>query len=61
MREHRTDNKVAMANATPLFASSWLALFYLLRANYSDRRSPDELHKQAPIIKRGIKQRMKAK
>jgi len=30
---------VAMTNSTPLFASSLLALFYVLRKSFNERRS----------------------
>lgn len=39
MNGYKTDSNGAMANPIPLFASSWLALFYLLRKNFSERRT----------------------
>lgn len=50
MSEYQTDNKAALANAAPLFASSWLALFYLLRENFNERRTPVELGTHSKLI-----------
>lgn len=43
MNRYQADNKDAMANAAPLFASSWLALFQFLRENYQERYTTVEL------------------
>jgi hypothetical protein len=39
MNRYKTDSDGTMATPIPLFASSWLALFYLLRKNLNDRRT----------------------
>ena len=38
MNHYDTNTNGALANTTPLFASSWLALFYVLRENLNERR-----------------------
>lgn len=38
MNHYKTDTNGALVNTTPLFASSWLALFYVLRESYVARR-----------------------
>lgn len=60
MNEYHTDNKDAIANAAPLFASSWLALFYLLRENYNERRAPVALDEQVSLINDEITESTKA-
>lgn len=37
MNAYETDTNAAIANA-PLFASVWLALFYVVRKNFNERR-----------------------
>jgi hypothetical protein len=37
MNPYETDTNSAMVNA-PLFASVWLALFYMLRKQFNERR-----------------------
>lgn len=60
MSEYHTDKKHAMTNAAPLFASSWLALFYLLRENYIERRANSDLDKQITLINDEIRESVKA-
>lgn len=60
MSEYQTDNKDAIVNAAPLFASSWLALFYLLRENYIERRAPADLDEQISLINAEIIESKKA-
>ena len=38
MNRYKTDTDGAMVAAAPLFASVWLALFYVLRKNFNERR-----------------------
>jgi hypothetical protein len=38
MNRYETDTNGAMADAAPLFASVWLALFHVLRKNFNERR-----------------------
>ena len=38
MNHYETDTNGAMINTTPLFASVWLALFYVVRKNINERR-----------------------
>ena len=38
MNNFETNTNGALANATPLFGSVWLALFHVLRKNYYERR-----------------------
>ena len=38
MNRYKTDTNVAMVAPAPLFASVWLALFYVLRKNFNERR-----------------------
>ena len=38
MNHFETDTNGTMVNAVPLFASVWLALFYVLRKNFNERR-----------------------
>ena len=39
MKHYNTDTDETTVNSTPLFASVWMALFYVLRRNYNDRRA----------------------
>ena len=54
MNRYQADNKDAMANAAPLFASSWMALFQFLRDNYQERYPTVELDMPASLIKEDI-------
>lgn len=54
MNRYQADNKDAMANAAPLFASSWLALFQFLRDNYQERYPAAELDMPASLINEEI-------
>ena len=38
MNQYETNNSGALVNTTPLFASVWMALFYVVRKNYTERR-----------------------
>jgi hypothetical protein len=38
MNRYKTESNGAVVNPIPLFSSSWLALFYLLRKNFNERR-----------------------
>ena len=38
MNDYNTNSDGALVNTSPLFASSWLALFYVLRESLSERR-----------------------
>ena len=38
MNRYKTDTNGAMVTTAPLFASVWLALFYVLRKNFNERR-----------------------
>lgn len=38
MNHYDTNSEGALVNTAPLFASSWLALFYVLRENLNERR-----------------------
>jgi hypothetical protein len=38
MNQIEPDTNGALVNTAPLFASVWLALFYVVRANISERR-----------------------
>ena len=38
MNNYETDTNGALVNTTPLFASVWLALFYVVRKSITDRR-----------------------
>jgi hypothetical protein len=38
MNNYETDTNGALVNTTPLFASVWMALFYVVRKNIADRR-----------------------
>ena len=40
MNHFKPESNGAMVNAEPLFASVWLALYYELRKNYNERRTP---------------------
>ena len=40
MNRYETESNGALVATTPLFGSVWLALFYILRKNYQDRRLP---------------------
>lgn len=56
MSEYRTNNKDVTVNsipinAIPLFASSWLALFSVLRDNYYESRSLPNLDHGLPLAK----------
>ncbi len=42
MNRFETDTHGTLVNAVPLFASNLLALFYVLRKNLDERRSPDK-------------------
>jgi hypothetical protein len=39
MNSYKTDTSGTLANNAPLFASSWMALFYVLRENFYERRA----------------------
>ena len=38
MNHYKTDTNGAVLETTPLFASVWLALYYVLRKNFNERR-----------------------
>ena len=38
MNQYKPDTNGALVNTTPLFASVWLALFYVVRKNYNEWR-----------------------
>ena len=38
MNQYETNSSGALVNTTPLFASVWIALFYVVRKNYTERR-----------------------
>ena len=38
MSPYKTDTNGTLADAEPLFSSVWLALFYILRKNFNERR-----------------------
>jgi len=38
MNNYKTDNNGTLTTPAPLFASVWLALFYVLRQNFNERR-----------------------
>ncbi len=38
MSHYKTDTHGTLVESAPLFASVWLALFYLLRNNFNERR-----------------------
>ena len=38
MNPYETDTNGTLVNNAPLFASVWLALFYVLRKNFNERR-----------------------
>ncbi len=38
MNQYETNSTGALVNTTPLFASVWMALFYVVRKNYTERR-----------------------
>ena len=38
MNRYETDTNGTLADPTPLFASVWLALFYVLRKSFNERR-----------------------
>ncbi len=40
MSQFKQDNNGTLADTKPLFASSLLALFYVLRENFAGRRAP---------------------
>ncbi len=42
MSRYKTNPNGTMVDAAPLFASSWLALFYVLRNSFIERRSVGE-------------------
>jgi hypothetical protein len=42
MSSYESNSNTAMVETMPLFASSWLALFYMLRKNYTERRAINE-------------------
>lgn len=44
MNRYKTESNGAVANPMPLFSSSWLALFYLLRKNFNERRTDSSPH-----------------
>ena len=43
MSAHHSDNKNVLINHVPLFASSWLALFSVLRENFNASRAVPDL------------------
>lgn len=40
MNQFENDTNGAMVDTTPLFASSLMALYYVLRKNFNERRVP---------------------
>ena len=38
MNRYETDTNGTLVDSTPLFASVWLALFYVLRKSFNERR-----------------------
>ena len=38
MNHYETESNGALVATTPLFGSVWLALFYILRKNFNERR-----------------------
>ena len=38
MNQYETESNGALFATTPLFGSVWLALFYVLRKNFNERR-----------------------
>jgi len=38
MNHYKTDTHRTLVDSTPLFASVWLALFYVLRKTFNERR-----------------------
>ena len=38
MNQYKTNSSGALVNTAPLFASVWMALFYVVRKNYIERR-----------------------
>lgn len=42
MSRYKTNQDGSLANPTPIFASPWMTLFYVLRENFNDRWSPPE-------------------
>ena len=60
MSEYRTNNTDAVVSTaavvttvtavTPLFASSWLALYYILRENFNARRASTRLPEHISLI-----------
>jgi|GEM_PF-3343905 len=51
MSEYHSNNKDVKVNAAPLFASSWLALFSVLRENYNESRAVPELDESLILLK----------
>ncbi len=39
MSSYKSNANASMVESMPLFASSWMALFYVLRKNYSERKA----------------------
>jgi hypothetical protein len=46
MNQYETDNNGTLVDPTPLFASVWLALFYVLRKSFTERRLAAEMNKK---------------
>ena len=44
MSNYRTETNGSLLESSPLFASVWLALFYILRKNYNERKLSNEQH-----------------
>jgi len=50
MNRFEHDTHGTLVNATPLFASNLLALFYVLRKNLNERRIPDKPADRALLV-----------
>ena len=38
MNQYETNSSGVLVNTTPLFASVWMALFYIVRKNFAEHR-----------------------
>jgi len=47
MNQYDTNSEVALVDPVPLFASSWLALFSILRESFNERREQAKADKRA--------------
>ncbi len=43
MSHFKTNSDGTLVDTTPLFASIWLALYYVLRESFNDRRMPNDV------------------